>query len=141
VIISSSGVGIDGIKFFLQRNNVLYDNIYIISNQLTWDKNGYMIDYKEPIIHSKNKDETTLKEFDFYPKIKDRKNVILLGDDPEDVNMITGFDYDNIIKIGFLNYNIEQCMASFKKNYDVILLNDQSMDHINKLIRSIIQNS
>ena len=139
VIISSSGVGVDGIKLFLQKNDALYNNAYIVSNRLIWDNQGYMIGYKEPVIHSKSKDETTLNEFDFYPKIKDRKNVVLLGDSLEDVDMITGFDYDYLIKIGFLNYHVEQGLPIFKKNYDVILLNDQSMDYVNKLVKDIVE--
>jgi hypothetical protein len=35
---------------------------------------------REPIIHSFNKDETVVKNFPIYEEIKDRKNILLLGD-------------------------------------------------------------
>jgi 5'-nucleotidase len=64
---------------YLEKNKVFYDNIFVISNEFIWDKNGYFIDYKEPVIHTFNKDETVLKEFpEIFEKIQNRKNVILL---------------------------------------------------------------
>ena len=67
-----------------------------------------MTGYKKTIITSWSKDETVLKEFpEIYNKIKDRKNVILIGDELGDVGMIEGFDYDNLLKIGFLNEKFE----------------------------------
>ena len=52
--------------------------------------------------------------------------------------MVKGFDYENLIKIGFLNENVEENLESFKANYDVLILNDSSMDYINKLLREIV---
>lgn len=138
IILSSSGLGDDSIKWYLQREKVLSKNIYIISNTFKWDRNGRAIGIKSPIIHSMNKDETVLKKFPFYNKIKERKNVILLGDNPSDVDMITGFSYNNLIKIGFLNENVRKNIQTYKKAYDVIILNDGPMDYINKLLSIII---
>jgi hypothetical protein len=56
----------------------MYSNISLIGNDFVWDKNDVAIDFKKPIIHSMNKDETVLKDFPIFEKIKDRKNVILL---------------------------------------------------------------
>jgi 5'-nucleotidase len=59
---------------------------------------------KDPIIHVFNKDETSLATMShIYKQIQYRKNVILLGDSLGDVGMVTGFDYVNLLKIGFLN--------------------------------------
>ena len=74
-----------------------------------------------------------------FKKIKDRKNVLLLGDSLGDIGMITGFDYDNLIKIGFLNENVKENVEYYKRNYDAIILNDSSMDFINKLLKKIIE--
>jgi len=63
------------------------------------DENGKAIAVREPIIHSFNKDETVVKNFPIYKDIKDRKNIILLGDGLGDAHMADGFDYENIIKI------------------------------------------
>lgn len=139
VIISSSGLGEDSISLCLQRNNVLFSNIYIISNSLIWDEEGNMIGAKEPIIHCMNKDQTMVKDFPAYSKIKDRRNVLLLGDSLGDIGMIEGFDYNNLIKSGFLNDEVDKSLEEYKKNYDILILNDSSMDYVNGLLNEIIK--
>ena len=84
-----------------------------------------------------NKDETILHDFPVYDLVKNRKNVLLLGDTLEDVGMIEGFDYANLIKIGFLNENVKDNLAHYKKKYDIIILNDSSIEYVNELIRNL----
>ena len=82
-----------------------------------------------------NKDETMVKDFpEIFEAVKNRKNVILLGDNIEDVAMIDGFEYENLIKIGFLNENVEGNLELYKNNFDVIVINDGSFEFINNLI-------
>jgi 5'-nucleotidase len=139
IIMSSSGLGTYTISRFLEKKGKLYDNIHIISNTFEFDSAGNVIKFNEPVIHSLNKDETVVKDFpEIFEQIKDKKNVILLGDNLEDIGMIEGFDYDNLIKIGFLNENIEENLSEFQKNFDIIILNDGEMDFVNNLIREII---
>jgi len=139
VIISSAGLGGDSISIFLEKNRKMYNNINIISNVYEWDKNGDAIRVKKPIIHVMNKAETVLKDYPLiFNKIKNRKNVILLGDNLEDIEMIEGFDYKDLIKIGFLNENVRENLEAYKKNYDIILTNDTSMDYVNKLLKEIL---
>ncbi len=137
IIISSSGLGYDSIEIFLKKNKKMYDNIHIISNSFKWDKNGKAIGINEPIIHVFNKDEQSIKNYPVYDLIKNRKNVILLGDSMGDLGMITGFNYNNLIKIGFLNENVEENLILYRKNFDIILTNDSDMDYVNKFMRDI----
>jgi len=137
VIMSASGLGTEAISMFLKKEKCFYPNIYIISNSFKWDKNGKAIGVKEPVIHSLNKDETMVKNFPFYKKIKNRKNVILLGDSPEDVGMIEGFAYKNLIKIGFLNEDVNKNLKLYKKVFDVLILNDSSLYFIKSLIKKL----
>ena len=51
--------------------------------------------------------------------------------------MIRGFEYDNLIKIGFFNYSDEENLDDYKKAYDVLILNDGNMDYINNLLKKI----
>jgi 5'-nucleotidase len=138
VIMSASGLG-EAIPMFLKKERKLYSNVYIISNLFLWDKKGYAIGVREPIIHSLNKDETVLKNFSFYEKIKDRKNVILLGDNLEDIGMIRGFDFDCLIKVGFLNEKINENFENYKRVYDVLILNDSSINFVNDLLKEIVK--
>ena len=78
------------------------------------------------------------QDFLVFDVVKDRKNVLLLGDNLGDVGMVEGFEYDNLIKIGFLVENVEENLESYKANYNVIILNDSSMNYINKLLKEII---
>jgi len=137
VILSSSGLGGDPIRIFLEKEGTFHKNTYIISNTFIWDEEGNAIDLKKPILHGMNKDEIFVRDFPIFDIIKQRKNVLLLGNSFNDVGMITGFDCKNLIKIGFLNEKIEENLEEFKKIYDVIILNDGSMEYINKFLKEI----
>jgi len=137
VIISSGGLGGAAITMCLEQEKKLYDNVYIVSNSYKWDKRGNAIRAKEPIINVMNKDETAIQDFPVFEVIKNRKNVLLLGDSLGDIGMIKGFDYDNLIKIGFLNEKIEESLPYYKKIYDVLILNDSSMDFVNILLTNL----
>jgi HAD superfamily hydrolase (TIGR01544 family) len=138
VILSSSGLGKESIKLYLEKRNFLFDNINIISNSFIWNKEGYAVDVKKPVIHTLSKNETVVRDFpEIFEKVKDRKNVILLGDSVSDTEMIAGFDYDNLIKIGFLNEDIQSNLAEYKKAFDVIIIKDSSVDFLNDLLKEI----
>ncbi len=138
VILSSAGLGMESIQMYLKNKKRLYKNIHIISNSFEWDKEGYVVSINKPIIHSMNKDETLIKKFPFYKIIKNRKNILLLGDTLEDIGMIEGFPYKNLIKIGFLNNEVEKNVEKYKENYDVVILNDGKMDYVNELLKRLI---
>ena len=93
---------------------------------------------REPIIHTFNKDEALLQNTCFFPKVEKRKNIILIGDSLGDVNMAMGFAYNNIIRIGFLNDQVEENLENFKLAYDIVILGDGSFDYINELLAEII---
>lgn len=140
VIMSSSGLGGDAISMFLEKEKRLWENIHIISNSFIWDENGNATGVRQPIIHGMNKDETIVQDFpEIYEKIKKRKNVILLGNNVEDIEMVKGFNYQNIIKIGFLNEKVEENLENYKNNFDIVILNDGPMDYINDLLKEIIK--
>ena len=139
LILSASGLGYDSIYYCLKHENKLYDNIDIISNDFVRDENGKAIGVREPIIHSFNKDETVVKNFPIYEDIKDRKNILLLGDGIGDAGMADGFDYENIIKIWFLNNDTPDNREKFSEAFDLIILGDGPMDEVNKIIKLIVK--
>jgi 5'-nucleotidase len=137
IIVSSSGLGWDSISMFFEKKDLLYPNVHIVSNRYSWDEDGNAIGVKRPIIHVMNKDETVLEDFPFFSQIKDRKNVLLLGDSLGDPGMVEGFNYENLIKIGFLNENIKENLDAYKKEFDVLLLNDTGMGFVTGLLKNI----
>jgi cytosolic 5'-nucleotidase 3 len=138
-LIFSSGLG-DFISYSLEKENLLFSNIHVISNFFDWDENGFAKPYYkgDKVIHILNKDETEIKDTPYFLKIKDRKNVILLGDSLEDIKMISGLKYKNIISIGFLNSDVENKLETYKNIFDVIILNDGSFMQVLEILNEII---
>lgn len=137
VILSASGCG-DAIQLFFQKIGRDYSNIYYITNKFNWDKNGRSISTKCPIIHCMNKDETILERIPkVYQSIKNRRNVILLGDSISDLGMIEGFNCLNLLKIGFLNFDYDKSRENYERNFDVILEGDGDFGFVNTLIRNL----
>ena len=139
LILSASGLGYDSIYYCLKHENKLYDNIDIISNDFIRDETGKAIWVREPIVHSFNKDETVVKNLPIYEKIKDRKNILLLGDGLWDAKMANGFDYENIIKIWFLNNDTPENREKFQEAYDLVILIDWTMDEVNEVLKKILK--
>lgn len=138
VILSAGGMGAEAIRMYLEKEKKFYDNIYIVSNAFEWGKVGNAIRVKQPIIHTLNKSGIAVRNFPFYQKIKNRKNILLLGDSLEDADMVAGFDFENLIKIGFLNENIEENLEKYKEKFDVVVLNDSAMDYANEILKELI---
>lgn len=135
VVFSSSGIG-EAIPLYFRKLNRYYDNIHIVTNSMEYDEKGSAIATREPIIHVFNKGEIALKGLPIMRELEDRKNVILLGDSLGDLDMVQGFKYDNILRIGFYNYE-EESLDDFKRSFDVVIMNDGSMSFVNDLLRFI----
>lgn len=133
-LVIMSGAPGDMIALYLEQAGRLYENIHIVAAFMEFDEAGKMLGVHEPIIHSLNKYEIILKDFPVFETIKNRPNVLLLGDSADDVGMIEGFDYRNLLKIGFLNENMEESLEIFKKTFDVVLTGDPGMDYTNNLL-------
>ena len=139
LIFSASGLGSDAISYCLKKAHDQYDNIGIIANRFVRDENGKAIGIKEPIIHSYNKGETIVKDFPIYEKIQNRKNILLVGDSLGDSHMADGCDYQNIIKIWFLNNDTPENRAQYQARFDIVILNDGPMDEVNAILQRILQ--
>ena len=99
-----------------------------------------MISIKEPIIHTFNKDETVVVDLpEIYQAIKNRKNLLLLGDSVSDATMASGFAYDNLLKIGFLNFGYDKDETIFTDNFDIVLTGDGDLSYVNELLREFKQ--
>lgn len=136
LLIFSAGIG-NVIELFLKDNNCNHKNVKIISNFLKFDESGKMIAFSDTLIHSYNKSEVSLKNGRYEREIKNRKNVILLGDVIGDLGMSAGLDHDNIIHIGFLNKDKDRNLPTFEEEFDIVILNDGEMTYVNDIIRDI----
>jgi HAD superfamily hydrolase (TIGR01544 family) len=139
VIMSASGVGSDVIPLYLENERCFYNNMHVVSNSYEWDAEGRAIAIRQPIIHALNKYETAIQNYPVFDIIAKKKNVILLGDSLDDVGMVEGFEYDHLIKIGFLNDKVEENLEHYKKAFDVVLTGDASMAYVNELLNEVTQ--
>lgn len=138
-IITAGGLGGDTIKLFLENEGIDYSKINIISNHLIWDKDGFMIGVKEPIVHPFNKDEIVGQNEEIKDKINSRQNILLLGDGLSDLQMSKNMPVKNIIKIGYLNEKEKDLKEIFLENFDVVILNDQGLEKVNEILTNITQ--
>jgi 5'-nucleotidase len=126
----------DMVEEYLKENNLLKKNVYVVANRYEFDSKGRAIKIKEPIIHTFNKNEVSLRGTPAFEAVKNRKNVLLLGDEIGDLGMIEGFDFDNLLRIGFLNENVNERIGEYKKEFDAVLTNDSDFSFVNKLLES-----
>ncbi len=117
VIIISAGIG-NFIKEFLVENDSYYSNIFIVSNFIKFE-DGIAVGVQDNVTHSLNKNEVALTD-DIKGLLKNRKNVILLGDSLSDIRMVSKENKDNALKIGFLEEYVEENMKYFLKEYDIV---------------------
>lgn len=101
IIILSAGIG-NVIKQFLENNNCYYDNIKIISNFISFDQNGKMEKYKNPIIHTLNKSLNLHITKEIIEKIKNKEYRLLFGDFVEDKNMVPKKEWDKTVSVRIL---------------------------------------
>ena len=137
VLIFSAGLW-DIIKSYFMKNSLLTSNVHLISNFFNFSNDGRAIDYIKPAIHTSNKNEIEVSHTPYFRELGERKNVLLLGNDIGDLGMSEGFDFDEIIRIGFLNKEEKQNEEEFKKAYDVVIEDDGDMDYVNELLEKIL---
>ncbi|VDN42659.1 unnamed protein product, partial [Gongylonema pulchrum] len=139
-IIFSAGVG-NVIEFFLQKTfgGILPNNVHIISNMMEYDENDVAVAFSEPLIHTFCKNSAVISYHgSLFSEISSRKCVLLLGDSLGDLNMDVGVQDEQVaLKIGFLNFDSEALMGKFLDGYDIVLLDDQSMQVPNLILDSL----
>lgn len=103
-LIFSAGFG-DVIQGILQKYALHYPNIHIIGNFMEFDEDGQLIGFKDPLIHTFNKNEDAVPQnCRYFDELSHRANVILLGDSIGDADMAQGVHgAGTVLKIGFLN--------------------------------------
>lgn len=96
------------------------DNVHLISNEYQFSGEGKLLRL-DKIIHTFNKNESNVKDHPYAQTIKNRKNVILIGDSLGDLKMKDGLDHEEVFSIGFYNGNKEDELKEFKKIYDYVI--------------------
>lgn len=131
LIIISAGIG-NFIETFLKRNHCYFDNIYVSSNKILFE-NGIANGIGKNIIHSLNKNEVSLP-IEILKEIQTRKQVILLGDQVSDLNMVDKTLHDNVLTIGFAINDNKTLIENLKANFDIVCELDENYHTLKKLL-------
>lgn len=89
------------------------------------------VDYRKPIIHILNK-----QSFIYENSTNFKKNVIVMGDILEDVQMVRNDSHETILKIGFLN-NLKlsgHLTDDYLETFDMVITNDGSLHPVNYIL-------
>lgn len=100
------------------------------------DDDDNIVGIKGDVIHTYNKNEAAIKNTEYYEMVKQRCNVILMGDNIGDAGMAEGMEHcDVVIKVGFLGHHAESNLQNYLNKFDVVLVNEPSMDVVNAILK------
>ncbi|MFZ2189452.1 MAG: HAD-IB family phosphatase [Candidatus Magasanikiibacteriota bacterium] len=127
----------------MKQAGIWHNGIHVIANDYEFDENGNLIGQKEPIIHVANKSEVVEDDYAHDQDITKRRNVMLLGDNIDDLSMVQSFakkHLEQLLSIGFLNdgTNTEN-RRKYSLAFDAVITNDGSMDFPNEILEKIIR--
>ncbi|XP_077972938.1 cytosolic 5'-nucleotidase 3-like [Styela clava] len=139
LLIFSAGVG-DVLEEVIRQKSNFHPNIKIVSNFMEFDETGTLIGFKGDLIHTFNKNESALEDNDYFENVKHRHNIIMMGDMLGDLTMANGVPKMNVcLKIGFLNAKFDELLEQFMDAWDIVLVDDQTMDVANAILDTIIE--
>ncbi|XP_054615882.1 cytosolic 5'-nucleotidase 3-like [Dunckerocampus dactyliophorus] len=134
LLIFSAGIG-DILEEVIRQAGVFYSNVKVFSNYMDFDEAGVLKAFKGELIHIYNKREGALLNTGHFQELRARPNVLLLGDSLGDLTMADGVhNIENVLKIGFLNDKVEERKQSYLDSYDIVLVNDETMDVPNAVL-------
>ncbi|XP_072572608.1 cytosolic 5'-nucleotidase 3 isoform X2 [Paramormyrops kingsleyae] len=138
VFIFSAGLG-DVLEEIIRQAGVYHPNVKVVSNFMDFDENGILRGFKGELIHVYNKHDGALKNTEYFDLLKDNCNIILLGDSLGDLHMADGVaNVENILKIGFLNDKVEELLQKYLESYDIVLVQDETLEVPNSILQKII---
>nr|XP_058945910.1 cytosolic 5'-nucleotidase 3-like isoform X2 [Pocillopora verrucosa] len=137
VLIISGGLG-DLIKEVIDQQSTLYDNVTIIANFFKYEQ-GVMVGFKEELLFSNNKKERT-KDLPYFDKIKERTNVIVMGDLPDDAHVSDSPKYTEVtLTVGFLNEKVDEHLSNYMDAFDIVIVDDHSIELVDLLLMPILR--
>ena len=81
-----------------------------------------------------NKNEVSLPD-EIKELIKNRSNVILLGDSISDIRMAKEEARENALKVGFLEEKVEENRPYFEKEFDVVCTDNTGYNELSARVR------
>lgn len=138
LLIFSAGIA-DVLEGVLRALKLDHPNQTIIGNKMIFDEtleenaDGKLVAFRDPLIHVFNKNEALKMHLDYFEAQKSRKNSILMGDSLGDLKMVEGVE-TNCLTIGFLNTKVDEMLQRYMENFDIVLVDDNTMDVPNQIL-------
>ncbi|KAF2361770.1 Pyrimidine 5'-nucleotidase eukaryotic [Trinorchestia longiramus] len=139
VLVFSAGMG-DILVHILDKFKLYSSNVKIVSNFFKYDEEDCVVGFENETIHMFNKNENVIHSSPYFKNISGRSNVILLGDSLGDIKMVHGISSpEAILKIGFLNDKVDERLSLYEEAFDVVLIDDQTMDAPMAVVKLLCQ--
>lgn len=141
VLVFSAGIG-DMVAAILRQAQLLRPTVHVVSNFLRWKEGGVVNGFDtERMIHVFNKNETALAGTAYYDEVHDRTSVIVMGDSLGDAAMATGSsEAANVLRIGFLADEADETnLRLYAEAFDIVLVDDQTMDVPRAIVEQIVR--
>lgn len=137
VLVFSAGLG-HVVTAILNRYNILFDNMKVISN-FFHIVDGKITGFEGMPMNVYNKNQHAIENCDYFQALSTRTNVIVMGDSLGDANMAEGVTPGGaILKIGFLSIHIDEYLPQYLDAFDIVLLDDQTMDVFDAILAYIL---
>ncbi|XP_054267836.1 cytosolic 5'-nucleotidase 3-like [Macrosteles quadrilineatus] len=108
----------------------------VISNFIRMDDSGKILGFTKPTVSVYNKHKMSI------PVEKVRENAILIGDSLGDAIMADSVsNIKTILKIGFFIGLDQVQLQKYCNSFDVVVINDQTMNTVNAVLRLILDSS
>ena len=121
-------------------NNVLPQNLRIISNFFRTAPDGTVRAFSSPVIHERNKNADTAAKF-MGMSLPERSYALICGTHEDDVLMAQGAPgLKENISVGYLEVgeDLAARLPSFLNRFDVVVLGDGSFQFIQTLLRDLL---
>ena len=129
LVIVSGGLG-DIIDLLLQKYKIPRENFKIISNYFIWNSEGLAIDYnKNHIVNTINKENT-----DLGLDLGNETCIIVLGDSPEDLDILNNLNFKESLSVGF---KVKSQELGTNNIFDIEFEKEASLAPINEFLEKI----
>ncbi|KAI0236067.1 hypothetical protein L0F63_004498, partial [Massospora cicadina] len=104
------------IEALLESDGLLKVNLKVLSNKMIFSSEApyKLVKFAEPYVHVFNKGDIEIPlDSAHYRACVQRQNLLLIGDSLGDVNMGVKLPHKNLLKVGFLNYDVENLLPHY----------------------------